>query len=692
MPLSVNDIRQFAGNDRLLFDPKAQGGTLQSVNKWQRFKSFFNIGDARLKNIETITAIHNAILNDPDFFAQDIREKAWDLLSEVRTDRAISAAQIRNIIKQLDADSTRSTRRAAAQKLVGSHAAARGLPAFVPQSASDAYVALAKVSVLPREEPPHGFGRFDYAAALDAFDAKMGALFTRLGNGAGDKDVFCSIMYKACKDKKQAQLDALVDALRANLDESRALGTQYGEQTRLNVVEALKTLEKPIPPTPAVPNPLRALVDAGRAVRVPSLETLNGQSSPEDIDQALSEFSTAITRSPVLAAVKEPGDRGTVQVLLTRIAVNAMPDAAKAGLLDALESDTGKNLVSFYAGECFGDAPGLYGTAKYIGLQLKADLGRPNPEQSIPLPPSPDPTRLPVSFLYRYSFAADHLLSGDATGPFRGVADRMEQASAGDPFMFRRKSSELAAAKTTLGICGQLKESVVDRDEQGREIAPFLNPDICTSFVKDLNRGLNVRFPDGTAIVTKMPLDAARDLFLRFVTGDASATWAGAGHADKVKVLVLMSFTNQNANGIAEESVFEALAGGRNEAYQLPVTYFDDNKSRIESHEFSKDANGDITVRLRFRQPLASMGVGNYVPAPLSGESYREFEMEAKLPAANLDALAHADWAGLDMAEAKAIDSRIDKPDCIDAVRHVSPECRFTGTATVSAHLHLVKA
>ncbi|MBR6021359.1 MAG: hypothetical protein IK066_02955, partial [Kiritimatiellae bacterium] len=180
MALSINDIRQLAGNDSLLYD--AQGGNLKSAGRWQNFKSIVGFGGARAQNAQTLAAIHHAILNDPQFFAKEVQDRAVELLSQVRTDRAIGAKQIRDIVTQLDALSAPSQRLDAARALVGARIAARGLPVFLPPAAGAEYLRLAKEEVVPQPEPPHGYGHVDYAAALDAFDAKIGGLFARIGN------------------------------------------------------------------------------------------------------------------------------------------------------------------------------------------------------------------------------------------------------------------------------------------------------------------------------------------------------------------------------------------------------------------------------------------------------------------------------------------------------------------------------
>jgi len=82
MALTVDTIRNFGGVGNITLDQQKTG---IEESKLQGFKSFFNIGDARQKNAETLLAIHHAILNDPRFFSQSVQSEAARLLSQVRT-------------------------------------------------------------------------------------------------------------------------------------------------------------------------------------------------------------------------------------------------------------------------------------------------------------------------------------------------------------------------------------------------------------------------------------------------------------------------------------------------------------------------------------------------------------------------------------------------------------------------------
>ncbi len=101
MSITLDTISRFAGTGQMLVN--AQGTGFESVGILQRLKSFFNIGDAREKNRATLSVISTAVLSDPRFaVARDLQEHAERLLGGVRTDRAIDAARIKSIVKELE--------------------------------------------------------------------------------------------------------------------------------------------------------------------------------------------------------------------------------------------------------------------------------------------------------------------------------------------------------------------------------------------------------------------------------------------------------------------------------------------------------------------------------------------------------------------------------------------------------------
>ena len=694
MALSIDAIRNFAGTDRILV---GQQGVLQSVDKGQRFRSFFNIGDARQRNSETLAAIHQAIVNDPRYFARDVQQEAVRLLSQVRTDRAIGVAEIKSIIDRLDSMSLPGQRRAAAQNIVTARLAVRGRPDFLPPGMETGYARLAREEIAIHEPAAGGFGHMDFDAALDAFEAKMQNLFTRLGDGAGDAEVLARICGKGMRGvggglKSQASLDAFVDDLKANLDESRALGAQYGEEARLDVVDMLLNMEKPIAPTAAVPTPMRTLVEIGRNLPQARLANLNARSSASEINAAVREFVQALTTAPTGLSITDAGEVMAAQGLMAKSAVTTWPDDVKANVLAALESDAGKNLQAFYKSEGFSrEAGNCTFTLDLIATKLKAALGRPDPQMPIPVPAEPDATQLPPRVLAQFSLAAT--ATGSGAGMVKDLIDKIEQGGSDNVSARQARMAALCHSMVVTNIPQQIYQGLFNEktDEEGAVILRTFNPDKTgTQFDKDLLRGTPVRLPGGQPL-SQDPA-RARDELVRFVTGDATATFATASMADKMKANIIATCMNQSMSGIAMSAYGECLNDDPTSAYSKFTAVSNTNLDRDEVFDLSKDANGDVKLHFISRRPVKAIAVDGNVEMLALG-SFDEFEMDITFPAGNLDALATADWTTYDHATVNAADKNKD-----DVSRHITaadlvPDAfKFTGTVTMFPHVHFIEA
>ena len=694
MALSIDAIRNFAGTDRILV---GQQGVLQSVDKGQRFRSFFNIGDARQRNSETLAAIHQAIVNDPRYFARDVQQEAVRLLSQVRTDRAIGVAEIKSIIDRLDSMSLPGQRRAAAQNIVTARLAVRGRPDFLPPGMETGYARLAREEIAIHEPAVGGFGHMDFDAALDAFEAKMQNLFTRLGDGAGDAEVLARICGKGLRSvagglKSQASLDAFVDDLKANLDESRALGAQYGEEARLDVVDMLLDMEKPITPTAAVPNPMRTLVEIGRSLPQARLANLNARSSASEINAAVREFVQALTTTPTGLSITDAGEVMAAQGLMAKSAVTTWPDDVKANVLAALESDAGKNLQAFYKSEGLSrEASNCTFTLDLIATKLKAALGRPDPQMPIPVPAEPDATQLPPRVLAQFSLAAT--ATGSGAGVVKDLIDKIEQGGSDNVSARQARMAALCHSMVVTNIPQQIYQGLFNEktDEEGAVILRTFNPDKTgTQFDKDLLRGTPVRLPGGQPL-SQDPA-RARDELVRFVTGDATATFATASTTDKMKANIIATCMNQSMSGIAMSAYGECLNDDPTSAYSKFTAVSNTNLDRDEVFDLSKDANGDVKLHFISRRPVKAIAVDGNVEMLALG-SFDEFEMDITFPAGNLDALATADWTTYDHATVNAADKNKD-----DVSRHITaadlvPDAfKFTGTVTMFPHVHFIEA
>lgn len=694
MPLSLDTITQFRGGDVLLLN--RQGG-LDSVGSGQKLRSFFNIGDARQRNAETLTAIHHAIMNDPRYFAKPVQDLAANLLAEVHTERAISATRIKDIISKLNEAATPEAKRLAAMDIAAGRLASRGLPAFVPQSGGQGYAKLAREEVAPKGEPPGGYVRFDYDGALNAFEARMDALFTRLGDGAGDKEVLGAICGKAFRAadgglREQEKLEEFVDALRANLDESRALGGQYGEQTRQDIVAMIDMMEGPIAPSESVPNPMRTLVELGRGAPMGKIAALGANSSATEINDAVREFVTALTATPTGITITDDGEVIAARTLITRSAVNAMPDGVKANLLAALESETGKNLLAFYESESISRAANDVTTVLRMAVaQIKKSLGMPNPDEPIQVPRDPDLTKLPPRLLVQFTFAST--VSGDGAGAVRAFADKINEDGPAKVAEHKKRMVDTCSAMLVSNIAQQLSEDLYEqvRDSKGVVVSHVFNPDkVGTQFDLDLERGTPVHLPGGKTL-PRDPLKA-RDELVRFVTGDDKATFATSDRHTKMKVRLLASCMHQATHAIAMTAYAESLNDDHSIVNARFVASSNPKIDRQESFELSKDANGDVKLHFFSHRPISILMVDGKMQR-LSDASYDEYEMDVTFPAANLDELSRADWEHFDYNPIReADDSRTDFSRHMTAADLVPDGFKFTGTVSIAPHIHLVKA
>lgn len=355
MAISVDSIRNFSDGGRMLLDGN---GGVGAAGPLQRLMVFFGLGGARARNTDTLGAIRAALAGDPRFFAADVQAEAARLLSKVRTDRAVGAAEIKAIVARLDGMSTGGKRLQAARDIVAGRIALRGIPDFLSECGRAGYVRLAGEEIVNGKEPACGYGKIDYDAALDGFEARMRAIFARLGDGPGDREVLSGMCGKGLRSKvgglKTRDLaDTFVDGLRANLDESRALGLKYGERTRLAVVAMLKDMGKPVMPTGAAPMPVAAMVEAARSLPKTAFANLGANPSAAEADAAMAGLAHALDRADFGFRLPDAADMRAAKSLMLHSFAESLDGAAKAGFLAALESDAGRDVLLRY------DARGL---------------------------------------------------------------------------------------------------------------------------------------------------------------------------------------------------------------------------------------------------------------------------------------------------------------------------------------------
>ena len=407
MALSINSIRNFSGNDRILLD---QQGGLQSVNKWQRFKSFFNFGDARRQNGLTLDAIHRAIANDPQYFAPEVQAKARQLLCQIRTDRAIGVAEIKSVIATLDKMSGPGMQLQSAQDIVSARLAEQGLPSFATDCES-AYLKLAAKTIC-RTLPPGGFPALNVTAELNNFNQRMSAIFSSVG---GDPDGIALLAAAVTKRKlnapdrslttNAAQINAVISGIQANLAELHTIEAQYGADAKEAILAFLKSYGESIPPSANDPSPLTRIAEARRNLVVPpGLSALDANSPASDIHAAVMSLCESVeaVRGGIVVDIEEESE---VPKFFARCALEGMTAAQKRGILDALESEGGRHLQSLYELKMSSNETAhLADTILHEMVpQIRTSLGLPDAHKPIVLPLNVDATKLTPEIMARFN-------------------------------------------------------------------------------------------------------------------------------------------------------------------------------------------------------------------------------------------------------------------------------------------------
>lgn len=523
MSLSIDSIRNFAGVGSITLDAQGTGITSASM---QGFKSYFNIGNARQKNAETIVALHQAIVNDPRFGAQNVQAEAVRLLAEVHAERAISATQIKDIIRQLDALAERNV-----EERVEAHLAATPLPAW----ATGHEAQISKLVTLAVAN--HGYGA--------ALAGPIGEVIDRIGmiiGLAGDDQDLKDILFTTLKDTLFASGTTLasderirqrVDRFRANLAQFDACARQSADPAAVKRfgVEFLTAFGKPV-----APGVIDTLDQFARGLPCKPLGTLGPESSASDIVRMVHRMAETIRMNPLaspdgVALFIGEDEVMPVKMYMIQRAVAELPTAAQANLRAALESSEGFAACSYIASEAFGidgraadDFNVVLFASKFLQVHAENRLGYPG---SLTRPPDISG----FSPLARCAFSVDHVIDGNAAAPLKAsiLGPHHFEQSLCPGAALHEKIDTVAKAMTCCTFANEMRKLATDSEQ--------------TVFDKDIVRGMAITLPDGRRVSNDPAL--ARDEFAQLVTGDAHATYAGLAPADRAKANVFLALLSQ---------------------------------------------------------------------------------------------------------------------------------------------------
>ena len=661
MALSIDTIRSFADSKSIMLDQRRMDFASAPL---QKFRCYFNIGDARQRNADTLVAIHHAILNDPRFAAHDIHVEAARLLGEVNVERAVTAGQITGILQKLD-DFANDTK-----KRVFAHLAAT-MPAWAAgHEEAIAGAVLAAVNNNRR-------GAIDLTGLIgDALDRVHVAL-----THAGDDPALREVVLRTLKstlfefnhtlsshEKIQQRVDAFREDL-AHLDACAGRSADPVAAKRLGI-EFLANLGKPVHPS---------LIDAMDefACDLPfgPLGSLGPDSSASDIICAVHRMAEALRTKrmayPDGVAPLEGGDEVLpLNVFLVQRAIAELPDQAQMNLLAALESKEGYAACSYIAYEAGdGAAERDYYIVNYASKYLQRRAGKP---EGCPGTYEELPDFSKFSPLARCAFDVNHVIVGGELAPIKAIVL--------DPHGFGREvcpgaalHKKIDAAAKTMTSCtfaSEMKKIVTDSDD--------------IAFDKDITRGMDVTLPDGRRLSSDRTL--ARDELAQFVSGDPEATYAGLSPADRARANVFIALLSQETEKAVQIGIPLALAptgdtaifGGVINSGTPVVRSFAISGSPAEG--FSIHYNGEFPYMTMIYED-ADGGTHNTKPEL---QIVGRYELEINISAESLEKVVATDWASYDGTESDDIMMAVSAPNRLERSYNAIPE-GFRLDADVSA-------
>ena len=664
MALTIDSIRNFAGNGSVTFDLQNDG--LRS-GMLQKFRSFFNIGNARQQNADTLVAIHHAIANDPRFAAPDVQAEAARLLSQVRTDRAIGAAQIKGIVQTLD--SLTLDTEASVRARVTARLAATMPPWAAGYEKEVSHVVI--LHVTKGKTADTSYSALDVVGRMQEALARIDLALTYAGDDPDLREILLSTLERTMRnyDSTLASEETVrqrVDTFREDLARLDACAQRSADPAAVKKlgVEYIQMLGKPVHP-----GVIDALDDFVRNLPAKPLGALTPQSTGSEIIRTIHRFAehfrTREVQYPDGVTPLNGGDElmPTQKFLFCR-AIAELPSAAQKNFLAALESDEGRNACAYIANQSSsGKAVDDFTAVGYITAFLQKNAGRP-----VSYPGENDrPYIGNFSPLARCAFEPDHAIYGSAAAPLRAAFLR--------PHRFDRVMRSGAALHERIDAAAKSMIS----SSFATEMKKFATGVGDLFFDGDIVRGMSITLPDGTRVANDLP--AARDQFARLVTGDDNATYATLAPADRTKANAFMALIMQETESAAERGIPIALSRtGSTMAWQVVVDSAN-GPFPTRAFEISGSPAEGFSIHYQGTFPGAFLMYEDEHGSPQQTENQTivaTYEMEMHISPAALDQVANTDWSQFDGAASEAVLHDADHPDRLsDSYNAIPPEFRL---------------
>ena len=210
------------------------------------------------------------------------------------------------------------------------------------------------------------------------------------------------------------------------------------------------------------------------------------------------------------------------------------------------------------------------------------------------------------------------------------------------------------------------------------------------TFDVDFVRGMGVTV-GGKRVNSRDPA-VARDKIVQMLTGDKRSTFQGADDATKRKVNLLLSLMHQGTFGSILPAVFSSFdPASKNMNFSiLEGTGYDGRQENSFSVSIDKGGNVTIKGEVKYTQCF-QMPMGGMAPKFAGHDgSFAKFEGVIKIPAANLEDLANANWAECDMTESNDMEWDARNDDRFAKAADRIPEgFRFAGTVDVNMKIQV---
>ncbi len=665
MGISLNTILQFTGSDRVLLN--AQGTGLKSVNRMQRFKSFFNLGSARRKNAETLTAIHHAVLNDPRFAAKDLQAEAVRRLGEVRVDRALDAASIRKIAQDLDSLVADYDRRAelclAATPLRGymqdyasevlevvkyhvrdavGAAGANAAPLDVARLVSEAVDACenAVLSVGVNGQRPDPFLMRMVGKNLRAFivrgDNKLRSMAEVTARVRQSSDFFRRVQAYA-RQRFESGVFPTADEQTAARDKRARF--------ELAALDFLGEAQRPMPP-----EAFDLIRDFVARVPLHDLSRLDGGSSANEIFEILHNYATSMHERQILKAdgtplfISDPTASMALGTYLARLVVMNLPESVRRGIFEALDSPAGARALARIDHDAVDSHAALsdYMTVRTFIKCLEPTVGREGwyaDKFEQPVRGRAN-MRRPALDLTGFSTAARTVYEPKSSFTGR-AAERLRTALLSPLWAAMNLGSNPdPAGAVRRRISGGVR-TILDGVFAGamRSLATNARP---------VAPAANVTLPGGDAL----PADpvAARDRLARLATGRDDAVYANLAPADRARADVLLALLSSSIGEIAEKGISSALsADGGHEQFRA------DGGDIEPRFAITGSAADGFHIRCAFhRAPqsvtLAPDGSAAHETIAAGDGSFIDTQLDLFLTPSDMNRLAGCDWSAYDPA------------------------------------------